>query len=106
MKAVSTSLVIIVSAIVIVLSSIVILIITSGFAPASDLLEQRNICLQKAAANCATTGEMPPLWKNEMQYHDGDRVVISSCYNITGCERCKKNERTGESELIGCTVTE
>lgn len=107
MKGISTTLIMIVSVIVIAATSVIILVLTSGgFAPASDLLIQRNICLRQASVNCGSMGELPSTWENTIQYWNGEMIIESTCQNITGCDWCDNNERTGEFELEGCTVPE
>jgi hypothetical protein len=106
MKGISTTLVIIVTAIVILVAALVVLtIFGGGIQPVVDLTTQRNLCIQQGAATCSTTGQMPPTWKVELQYREGNAVVKGTCEDITGCTGCIKNPTTGKYELQGCTVS-
>lgn len=113
MRALSTTLVIVISAVVILVAALVVLTIFSqGVAPLASLAEAKNFCRIQATPICESIGQLPFTWyvpsvnyENRLQscaeiFKDQDKNPPVNCK----CEEIK-NAKTGERqwELKGCT---
>ncbi len=99
MKALSTTLVIVISAVVILVAALVVLTIFSqGTAPLASLVEARNFCRIQAAPICESTGQMPFTWSIPNVNYNGR---MQSCGQIFGdkctCEKASVS-KPGEKQ--------
>jgi len=96
MKAISTTIYIVVAAVVILVAALVVLtIFGGGIQPVVDVTQARSICIQQASATCTTLGELPPTWWQET-------------FNIKGNPKsCSDNDVAGdcscENRVLKCT---
>lgn len=101
MKALSSSLVVVVTAIVILITAIVVLgILTQGTSRIVEPTTQANICRIQASSICQSTsglgGEqasLPPGWKTQVytiKKIDGgqERTIPCTCEDLTGIQQC------------------
>jgi hypothetical protein len=112
MKALSTTLVIVITAIVILVAALVVLtIFDRGVAPLASLAEARNYCRLQATPICETTGQMPFNWKIPSVSYNGqmqscDQIFSGGCRCIvTGASAGSPVPATGEQRqwmLSGC----
>ncbi|RLJ09800.1 MAG: hypothetical protein DRP15_02380 [Candidatus Aenigmatarchaeota archaeon] len=86
MKALSTTILIVISAVVILIAALIVLtIFGQGVSQVSTITKFRNNCLIQARTSCQITGQLPPNWHAE--------VIIekqkTSCYEEMGkCNNC------------------
>ena len=104
MRALSTVLVIVISAVVILVAALVVLTIFSqGTAPLASLAEARNFCRVQATPICESIGQMPFTWYvPNVNYNS----KIQSCAEIfndknnnppTNC-KCEKTQNPAAGE--------
>ena len=113
MKALSTVLVIVISAVVILVAALVVLtIFGQGTAPLASLAEAKNFCRIQATPVCESIGQMPFTWyvpnvnfESKLQscaeiFNDKDKNPPANCK----CEKIQ-NAKAGEKQwkLVGCS---
>ena len=91
MKALSTSLIVVVTAIVIlVVALVVITIFTGGTQQISTLTEARSYCATIASSSCAVSGKMPPNWSSitVMITNINNERVKTTCQDLMTPDIC------------------
>jgi hypothetical protein len=107
MRALSATLVIVISAVVILVAALVVLtIFGQGTAPLATLAEARNFCRVQATPICESIGQMPFTWKVPSVNYENK---IQSCDEIfNGNCRCAEAAGAGNEgkqwELVGCNI--
>ena len=87
MKALHTSLVIVVAAIVILIVALVVLTIFGvGITPMRTLTDARSNCFIQGSFSCQATGNPPMTWNSPSVMVNN---VMMSCSMATGCTKCK-----------------
>ena len=86
MKAMSTTLTLVVVAIVILITAVIVLtIFWQGVTPAVGLTEAKSICQTQATVSCATFNKMPPTWNVEnMKVTVDGKTSTMSCSKVPG----------------------
>jgi len=102
MRAMSHTLVIVVSVIVILVAALVVItIFGGGVQQVASIAQAKALCISQASASCAATGQMPPNWRaKSVRLPDGELV---SCYEAVirdGTQDCVCNHET--RKLTGC----
>ena len=100
MKAMTSTLTLVVAAIVILVTAVVILVIFQhGITPAVGLTEAKSLCLTEATTTCTAFGQMPSNWNipSKKVVTANGKTETQSCSQIvvSGCN-CIENK------LIGC----
>jgi nitrate/TMAO reductase-like tetraheme cytochrome c subunit len=105
MKAMSTTLMLVVAAVVIMVTAIVVLsIFFQGMQPALGLTETKSICMTEATSACAIFGKLPATWNVEnrkVTYPDG-RKGTESCAQIVSKTGLACICNTETKTLEGC----
>ncbi|MCK4715128.1 MAG: hypothetical protein KAT35_06105 [Candidatus Aenigmarchaeota archaeon] len=97
MKALHTSLVIVVAAIVILIVALIILTIFGvGVTPMRSITDARSQCFTQGSISCQTAGSPPITWNSPSVMVNN---VMMSCSLATGCTDCRCI--LGGGELIG-----
>ena len=104
MKALSTTILVVVTAVVILVAALVLLtIFGTGISPVAMLSDERNSCITQASATCTATGQLPATWSIALK---GGK----SCKELTGnCDKCSCiSSSFGQSEttVSGIRVSE
>ncbi len=94
MKAISTTLIIVVTVIVVLVTALVVLtIFTGGVRPIVDLTTQKNLCLQQASVSCMSTGKMPATWHTQFEVIENGQKVTKTCKGLEGLGTCECNDK-------------
>ena len=108
MRALHTTVNIVVAAVVIIIAALVILTIFGmGITPVSTMTELRSQCSIQGVSSCQATGNPPPGWNSPSVMVDG--VLIScreatdyeSCQQILGREETARDYEAGENVYAG-----
>jgi len=105
MKAMSYTLVIVVSAVVLLVAALVVLtIFGGGVGQVSSIAQAESLCSTQGKTSCMTTGQLPPTW--------GAKTVkvgneLKSCEEISkGCNSCSScgfcADKDKECKTIPC----
>ena len=102
MKAMSTTLVIVVTAIVILVAALVLITIFSqGVAQFSTLTQAGSYCITVAQSSCSTTDTMPTNWNiPSVRIGDGPTISCASALSQLGYSPCECDPTT--HTLSGC----
>ncbi len=94
MKAISATLLIIVSAIVILITALVVLtIFGTGIQPVVDLASKQNLCISEYSTLCVAGAikgnEKPPTWNTQIKINTGGgKSRMESCASLVDCTDC------------------
>jgi len=98
MKALSTSILIVVTAVVILVAALVVLtIFGGGVGNVSQIAEKRNNCMTQCRMTCETMNAMPPTWQASGCKEAGAVDTDCHCCPTAGQRWCAKTN--------GCAAT-